>query len=84
MHIDNKDLTFKKLRISEKEIQDAIAEYRNQELSLQNLKDITNIIVYYCQLSSHPSATAYIPPQDLSSNKVQINIVFGTFRKSNY
>ncbi|MGI7412441.1 POTRA domain-containing protein [Campylobacter jejuni] len=65
-------------------MQDAIAEYHNQELSLQNLKDITNIIVYYCQLSGHPSATAYIPPQDLSSNKVQINIVFGTFRKSNY
>ncbi|HIE9360242.1 TPA: hypothetical protein ACXRV0_000713 [Campylobacter jejuni] len=45
---------------------------------------MTNIIVYYCQLSGHPSATAYIPQQDLSSNKVQINIVFGTFRKSNY
>nr|WP_250482769.1 hypothetical protein [Campylobacter jejuni] len=28
------------------------------------------MIVYYCQLSGHPSATAYIPPQDLSSNKV--------------
>ncbi|WP_412692870.1 POTRA domain-containing protein [Campylobacter jejuni] len=65
-------------------MQDAIAEYRNQELSLQNLKDITNIIAYYCQLSSHPSAAAYIPPQDLSSNKVQINIAFGTFRKSNH
>lgn len=81
LHIDNKDLTFKKLRISEKEIQDAIAEYRNQELSLQNLKDITNIIAYYCQVSGYPSATAYIPPQDLSSNKVQINIAFGTLGK---
>ncbi|MFH5194096.1 hypothetical protein ACHIK1_08485 [Campylobacter jejuni] len=39
---------------------------------------MTNIIAYYCQLSSHPLATAYIPPQDLSSNKVQINIAFGT------
>ncbi|KAJ9823133.1 POTRA domain-containing protein [Campylobacter jejuni] len=42
------------------------------------------MIAYYCQLSGYPSATAYIPPQDLSSNKVQINIAFGTFRKSNY
>ncbi|EOI8251518.1 hypothetical protein ACMW76_001721 [Campylobacter jejuni] len=39
---------------------------------------MTNIIAYYCQLSGHPSATAYIPPQDLSSNKVKINIAFGT------
>lgn len=69
-------MTFKKLRISEKEIQDTIAEYRNQELSLQNLKNITNIIAYYCQVSGYPSATAYISPQDLSSNKAQINIAF--------
>ncbi|MFY4691222.1 hypothetical protein ACOTVD_09300 [Campylobacter jejuni] len=48
---------------------------------MQNLKDITNIIAYYCQLSGYPSATAYMPPQDLSFNKTQINIAFRTLRK---
>ncbi|WP_139453034.1 ShlB/FhaC/HecB family hemolysin secretion/activation protein [Campylobacter armoricus] len=81
LHIDNEGETFEKLKINKADILQVLEGYKNQELNLQNLKDVTNIISYMCQVSGYPSTVAYIPPQDLSKAVVQINIAFGTLGK---
>lgn len=81
LHIDNEGETFEKLKINKADILQVLEGYKKQELNLQNLKDITNIISYMCQISGYPSTVAYIPPQDLSNQVVQVNIAFGTLGK---
>ncbi len=81
LFLDNKEETFKSLGIDEEEIQLLISNFKDEDLSLQTLKDIANIISYYFQTHGYPAATAYIPPQDLSNANVQINVALGKLGK---
>lgn len=81
LHIDDEGLTFEKLKIDQEKIKEALSEFDDEPLSIRYLQDLANIVAYYCQANNYPSATAYIPPQNLQGGKIQINIAFGVLGK---
>ncbi|EAL2103811.1 ShlB/FhaC/HecB family hemolysin secretion/activation protein [Campylobacter jejuni] len=79
-HITNKNINFKDLGLDEQVLQEALNDYKKESISVQDLQDIANIISYYVQVSGYPTATAYIPQQELK-DQIQINITLGVLGK---
>lgn len=79
--ITNKNTNFKKLGISEEDLQLLISEFQYKRFSLQDLQDISNIIAYYFQVNGYPAATAYVPQQGFEDDSIQVNISLGVLGK---
>ncbi|MEE6566533.1 hypothetical protein VWM73_11075, partial [Campylobacter coli] len=52
-----------------------IDTFRNG-IRIETLQEIVNIVSYYFQYHGYPSATAYIPQQEITDS-IQINIMLG-------
>ena len=81
-HIDNKGVTFEDLGIEEKWLREAVVQYEIQDFSKQSLQEMADVVSFYFQYHGYPSATAYIPSQEIDqSNTITINIVIGNLGK---
>ncbi len=83
---DGKSLTLKDLGINEIWLNEAIVALKKSDLSVQTLQEIANVVSYYFQYHGYPSATAYIPQQEIIDT-VQINVMLGKlgeYRIENY
>ncbi|PZT47326.1 hypothetical protein B6S12_09645 [Helicobacter valdiviensis] len=83
--IDNKKAddtryTLEELGIDEKMLQESIVDFKASDLSVKTLQSIANTVSFYLQYSGYPSATAYIPQQEIDK-EIQVNIVFGKLGK---
>ncbi|EDO8877755.1 ShlB/FhaC/HecB family hemolysin secretion/activation protein [Campylobacter coli] len=73
---NGKMLTLKDLGINEVWLNEAIFALKKSDLSVQTLQDIANVVSYYFQYHGYPSATAYVPQQEIRDT-IQINVVIG-------
>lgn len=79
-HIDNEGETFESLKVSEEELQELLIDFRTKKFEIKDLQDISNIISYFFQINGYPSATAYVPQQELTDS-IQVNIALGVLGK---
>lgn len=78
-----KDFTFSgNSAISSEVLAKLIEPYKNQELGLNKLKEITSIITKYYRDSGYFVAKAYLPEQKIKDGIVQIAIIEGTYGNS--
>ncbi|EES89061.1 ShlB/FhaC/HecB family hemolysin secretion/activation protein [Helicobacter canadensis] len=73
---DGKTLTLEDLGINELQLKKAIDSQKKSKLNVETLQEIANIVSYYFQYNGYPSATAYIPQQEITDS-IQINILIG-------
>lgn len=78
--IDTKDgdktITLEDLGINEKWLSESIVALKISDLNVSTLQEIANIVSYYFQYNGYPSATAYIPQQEITDT-IHINIMIG-------
>lgn len=78
--VDNKEngetITLEDLGIDEEWLSESIVALKISDLSTTTLQEIANIVSYYFQYNGYPSATAYIPQQEISDT-IKVNIVIG-------
>ncbi|CAM2873352.1 ShlB/FhaC/HecB family hemolysin secretion/activation protein [Helicobacter burdigaliensis] len=73
---DGSNLTLKDLKIDEKMLNEAIIDLKQSELSVKSLQELTDVVAFYLQYLGYPTATAYIPQQEINDT-ITINILFG-------
>ncbi|EHM3221213.1 ShlB/FhaC/HecB family hemolysin secretion/activation protein [Campylobacter coli] len=73
---DGKTLTLEDLGINEVWLRESIIALKRSDLNVETLQEIVNIVSYYFQYHGYPSATAYIPQQEITDS-IQINIMLG-------
>lgn len=73
---NGKVLTLKDLGINEQWLNESIIVLKKSDLDISALQEIVNIVSYYFQYNGYPSATAYIPQQEITDT-IQINIAIG-------
>lgn len=78
--IDTKDgdktITLEDLGINEQWLSESIVALKISDLNVSTLQEIANIVSYYFQYNGYPSATAYIPQQEITDT-IHINIMIG-------
>lgn len=73
---DGKTLTLEDIGINEVWLSESIVALKRSDLSAEILQEIANIVSYYFQYHGYPSATAYIPQQEITDS-IQVNIMLG-------
>ncbi|MCX5692198.1 MAG: BamA/TamA family outer membrane protein [Candidatus Omnitrophica bacterium] len=64
--------------ISEKEVNDIISQYQNKEITMNDLQKAADMITDIYRKKGYITSRAYLPPQKIENNTVEIRIIEGT------